>query len=78
MRLFILATLITLAGCESLTPNDIIDAVQLGPDECGTAQIKGNMEVGGTLGFFGTTVVVDIDKEKQTFLDPAGNVQVCQ
>ena len=72
-----LFVLISVTGCGTLTPEAMFEAVKIRDDQCGTAQIKGNMDVGGTLGFFGTTVVVDINKEKRTYVDASGNVKDC-
>ena len=77
MKAATLALTLLLTGCGTLTPEQMFEAVKIRDDQCGTAQIKGNMDVGGTLGFFGTTVVVDINKEKRTYVDAAGAVQNC-
>lgn len=66
-----------LSGCGTLTPEQAFEAVKIRDDQCGKAHIQGNMDVGGTMGFFGTTVVVNIEKEKKTYLDAAGTKQDC-
>lgn len=77
MRLTILALTAVLAGCANITPEQMFEAVKIRDDQCGRAQIQGNMDVGGTMGFFGTTVAVNIEKEKRTYVDAAGNTVDC-
>ncbi len=70
--------LLAMTGCSNVDTKSVLDAVQLGPDECGTAELRGNLDVSsGPMGIFTTTVVVNIDKEKPTYIDSAGAVQVC-
>lgn len=78
MKTLFLSILVLLTGCGTLTPEQMFEAVKIRDDQCGTAIIKGNMDVGGTMGFFGTTVVVDIVKEKKTYVDAGGATQNCQ
>ena len=77
MKAIAVIAIALLTGCGTLTPEQMFEAVKIRDDQCGTATIQGNMDVGGTMGFFGTTVVVNINKEKRTYKDAAGNVVDC-
>ena len=63
-------------GCSATTTTEVLEAIQLGKDECGFAELRGNLDVGGNP-FASTTVVVNINKQKAFYEDSAGNVQPC-
>lgn len=77
MKYTLIALTIALTGCSNIETKEVLDAVQLGPDECGRASITGDLSVGSNP-IISTTVHVNIDKEKRTYTDSAGNVQSCQ
>ena len=75
-RFVLILSLLVVGGCGGIETKEILDAVQIGPDECGKASITGNLTVGSNP-VFSTEVHVDIDKEKKTYTDPAGTIQDC-
>jgi hypothetical protein len=74
IRAILIALMLT--GCGSIPASEVLDAIQLGPDECGSASITGNITVGGNP-IASTDVHVNINKEKKTYVDAAGNPQEC-
>ena len=77
MRYALIVLTMALAGCGTVTPQDMFEAVKIRDGQCGTASIIGNMDIGGTMGFFGTTVVVNIEKEQKTYKDSSDTLQDC-
>jgi hypothetical protein len=76
MKFLLIAALSGLTACGSIPASEVLEAVQLGPDECGTASISGSITVGGNP-IASTSMHVDIDKEKKTYTDAEGKPQEC-